>query len=78
MLFRLCEHYENNFPIYKQESKNECFICFEYKNDNGILPIYLKGQNLYLNDCICNGSVHIECLKFGLIKTKSARFVESK
>jgi hypothetical protein len=70
MLFRLCEHYENNFPIYKQDISNECFICFEYKNDNGILPIYLTSQNLYLNECVCNGSVHIECLKIWFNKNK--------
>jgi len=70
MLFRLCEHYENNCPIYKHDTINECFICFEYKNDNGILPIYLKAQNLYLNECVCNGSVHIECLKIWFNKNK--------
>jgi hypothetical protein len=71
MLFRLCEHYEHNFPIYKQNTINECFICFEYKNDDGFLPIYLKTQNLYLNGCLCNGSVHNECLKIWFNKNKS-------
>lgn len=70
MLFRLCEHYENTFPRYKQDISNECFICFEYKNDNGILPICLNSQNLYLNECVCNGSVHIECLKIWFNKNK--------
>ena len=71
MLFRVCEHYEHNFSKFKQETLNDCFICFEYKNDDGILPIYLKTQNLYLNGCICNGSVHNECLKIWFNKNKS-------
>jgi hypothetical protein len=70
MLFRLCDHYENNLPIYKQEGINECFICFEYKNEHGSIPIYLNSQNLYLNACVCNGSVHNECLKFWFDKNK--------
>lgn len=70
MLFRFCEHCDNNLSVYKQETSNDCFICFEYKNDDGILPIYLNSQNLYLNGCVCNGSVHVECLKIWFDKHK--------
>lgn len=70
MLFRLCDHYENNLPTCRQEGSNECFICFEYKNEDGILPIYLNTQNLYLHRCLCNGSVHRECLKIWFDKNK--------
>lgn len=76
MYFRLCEHYDiNNLPIStfetRNQSVNECFICFDYKNDDGIIPIYLKNQSLYLNQCICNGSVHNECLKIWFNKNKT-------
>jgi hypothetical protein len=71
MIFRLCEHYyDNELPINNLESINECFICFEYKNDDGVIPIYLNTQKLYLNGCICNGSVHNQCLKIWVDKTK--------
>jgi hypothetical protein len=77
MYFRVCEHYDyNNLPISTFEShyqyqNNECFICFEYKNDDGIIPIYLNNQSLYLNQCVCNGSVHNECLKIWFYKNKT-------
>jgi hypothetical protein len=70
MLFRLCEHYDNHSTICERESNNECFICFEYKNNDGAIPIYLNSQNLYLNGCLCNGSVHNECLKIWFDKNK--------
>jgi hypothetical protein len=71
MLYRLCEHYNIDSQIYKSQFDNDCFICFEYKNDDGILPINLKDQELYLNQCICNGSVHNQCLKIWIYKNKS-------
>jgi len=71
MLFRLCEHYDCNSQIYKSQFDNDCFICFEYINDNGIPPINLKNQQLYFNQCICNGSVHNDCLKIWIYKNKS-------
>lgn len=70
MLFRLCEHFDNNRSIYKPQTDSECFICFEYKNDDGVIPIYLNTQNLYLNECDCNGSVHNKCLKIWVDKNK--------
>jgi len=76
MYFRVCEHYDNiNLPISTfdpgYQNVNECFICFEYKNEEGIIPIYLNKQSLYLNRCICNGSVHNECLKIWFYKNKT-------
>jgi len=75
MSFRLCEHYDiNNLPISTETGRevvNECFICFEYKNEEGIIPIYLNNQSLYLNQCVCNGSVHNECLKIWFYKNKT-------
>jgi len=75
MYFRLCEHYDtNNLPISTEtgyQSVNECFICFEYKNEDGIIPIYLKNQSLYLTQCVCNGSVHNDCLKIWFDKNKT-------
>jgi len=71
MLYRLCEHYDTNLQIYRSQFDNDCFICFEYKNEDGILPINLKDQQLYFNQCICNGSVHNTCLKIWVYKNKS-------
>jgi len=72
MYFRLCEHYDNNnLPISTFETDNECFICFEFKNEDGITPINLNNQSLYLNHCPCNGSVHIQCLKIWFYKNKT-------
>ena len=76
MYFRVCEHYDNiNLPISTfdpgYQNVNECFICFEYKNDDGIIPIYLNNQLLYLTQCVCNGSVHNQCLKIWFNKNKT-------
>jgi hypothetical protein len=75
MYYRVCEHYDNNNLQISTETGdeivNECFICFEYKNDDGIIPIYLKNQSLYLCQCVCNGSVHNECLKIWFNKNKT-------
>jgi len=73
--FRVCEHYDNNSPINQSQSQsqsaNECFICFEYKNEEGFVPIYLNNQSIYLHQCVCNGSVHIQCLKIWFYKNKT-------
>jgi hypothetical protein len=71
IFFRVCEHYDNNLPISTFETVNECFICFEFKNEDGITPINLNNQSLYLNQCVCNGSVHIQCLKIWFYKNKT-------
>jgi hypothetical protein len=76
MYFRLCEHYDTNNSLIStfetgNRSVNECFICFEYKNEDAIIPIYLKNQSLYLTQCVCNGSVHNECLKIWFYKNKT-------
>jgi hypothetical protein len=59
MIFRVYEHYEE--PI--QEQQDVCFICFEYLKDNENMPTNLFKQQIYLNNCNCNGSVHNICLK---------------
>lgn len=61
MNYRVIEHYHDT--SCQRENDNECFICFEYKTVNDIRPINLQKQRLYLNNCICKGSVHNECLK---------------
>ena len=69
MLFRVCEHY-NDEPII-QERNNECFICFEYKTDFENKPTNLQKQKLYLINCLCNGAVHNYCLKIWFDKHRS-------
>ena len=70
MFFCICEHYDDNQPIIK-ENYNECFICFEYKIDSEMEPINLLSQKFYLNNCACNASVHNYCLKIWIDKHKS-------
>ena len=62
MIFRVCEHYDDNQPII-EEQYNDCFICFEYKTDNENKPTNLQKQSVYLNNCMCDGAVHNFCLK---------------
>lgn len=71
MLFRLCEHYDD--PIYQDKIQcyNECFICLEGKIDSENNPSTLKTHKLYIDNCTCNASVHIECLKIWIDKNKS-------
>ena len=59
MIYRVTEHYDDNFP---NNDYIECFICFENKTKNGEKPIYLQHQRLYLKTCECNGAVHVDCL----------------
>ena len=60
MYFSLCEHYNNDAILIHCD---DCFICFDYVINNEKFPIYLSKQQLYLNTCDCDGSVHISCLK---------------
>jgi cbb3-type cytochrome oxidase subunit 3 len=69
MLYRVCEHYDDQQII--QEQRNECFICFEYKTSFEFRPTNLQKQQIYFNNCICNGSVHNSCLKIWFDKNNS-------
>lgn len=75
MLFIVYEHYDDNQPIYTNNNNNcidnDCFICFEIKTINEIKPINLINQCIYYKKCICNGSVHRECLDLWFKKNKS-------
>ena len=55
----------NIFTYYNNQNKynNVCFICFEYNVDEQITPINLSNQSLYIKNCLCDGSVHHNCLK---------------
>lgn len=70
MLFRVCEHYDDNYTIV-EEQINDCFICFEYKIDNENRPISLQTQKLYFNNCVCDGAIHNCCLKIWIDKNNS-------
>ena len=60
MLYRVVEHYDDT--LCHRDYDNECFICFEYKTEKGATPINLQVQSIYINKCICKGSIHKECL----------------
>ena len=63
MIFRVCEHYDDEQPIDDEYCDKECFICFEFKSSKGLKTINLIDQTIYLNECICNGRIHDECLQ---------------
>jgi hypothetical protein len=71
MMFRVYEHYCDEPKKNEEDNISECFICFEFKSEDGYNPICLKKQTLYKNRCICNGSVHYYCLKSWFDKNKS-------
>ena len=62
MIYRVCEHYDDNQPIPRTTDNSECFICYEIKSTNDLEPIYLQNQQFYLKNCGCDGIIHIECL----------------
>ena len=70
MIFRVCEHYDDNESII-EDKYNECFICFEYKIYSENKPTNLQKQNLYFNNCICDGAVHFFCLQKWINNYKS-------
>jgi len=70
MIFRVCEHYDDNLPIIEKQY-NDCCICFEYITDNENKPTNLQKQRLYLNNCMCDVAVHNFCLKKWFDKYKS-------
>ena len=58
MLFRTCEHYNDDYVNQKM-----CFICYEIKTDHEIQTITLNMQEDYIKLCECNGFAHNNCLK---------------
>lgn len=63
MYFHVCEHYDDNYPVYDNINKpDECFICYELRTDLEICPIRLKTQIIYNKSCGCDGWIHKQCL----------------
>lgn len=71
MLFRVYEHYNDDYEDIIQYQYNECFICFEYKTNFENKPTSLRKQLLYFSNCNCDVAVHNNCLQFWLDKNKS-------
>ena len=65
MLFRICEHYDDNQLIYEEwlVDEKDCFICFEKINMNESKIHKLNNQLLFIKNCRCDGYVHKKCLK---------------
>jgi hypothetical protein len=66
MIYRVCEHYYNDdLQIVKNEEDktDECFVCFQTETDDGLKPISLRYQHLYIKKCSCDGQIHIKCLE---------------
>lgn len=65
MIFRTYEIY-NEENIFEQKEEineeiNECFICWDNKNDETLIK--LTNQNIYFNNCNCNIIIHNSCLQ---------------
>jgi hypothetical protein len=78
MIFRVCEHYDDEQPIYDGYYDKECFICFELKSSQGFKTINLMEQNLYIHNCICNGPIHKECLQLWFSMNSSCPICRNK
>jgi hypothetical protein len=65
MLFRICEHYDDNQLIYEEwlVDEKDCFICFEKINMNESKIHKLNNQLLFIKNCRCDVYVHKKCLK---------------
>jgi hypothetical protein len=65
MLFRLCDHYDDNYPIVDNNQVDiyECFICFEIINKNDLRYSKLNKQSMFIKNCKCDGNIHKKCLK---------------
>jgi hypothetical protein len=66
MYFRIIDHYNDDFNELIDESINcsndECFICFQFRCDDGTPPIKLNYTNCYCKPCSCDGFIHKKCL----------------
>jgi hypothetical protein len=67
MNYRLIDHY--NDTIEEDSLIGDCFVCYEFKIENGEIPINLKTQCYYLKVCSCNGWIHSTCLNTWCLKT---------
>lgn len=71
MIFRVCEHYDDNQPIYPSCIKpDECFICYELSTNLEPCPISLKSQINYNKQCGCDGWIHKQCLDIWFSKQR--------
>jgi hypothetical protein len=73
MIFRLYEHYEDNYIEY-----NECFICYDVDDDLKSKPIKLKSQINYTKQCSCDGWIHQGCLDSWYTKQKKCPICRCK
>lgn len=65
MLFRVCEHYDDNETLYDNSltDMKDCFICFEIIPINQIKNNKLNNQQMFIKNCRCDGNIHEKCLK---------------
>lgn len=63
MIYRVCEHYYNDDLPIIQNIPEECFVCLEMDDCNGLKSINLKTQHIYIKNCTCNGWIHRSCLE---------------
>jgi len=71
MIFRVCEHYDDNQPNHDNiNDSEECFICYELRTELEISPISLKSQINYNKTCGCDGWIHKKCLDIWYNKQK--------
>jgi len=68
MLFRVVDHYRDDdfiekVPINKKNTcTDECFVCLSVELHDETHPIKLRGDDVYLRRCCCDGFIHRKCL----------------
>ena len=80
MLFRVCEHYDDNQVNYEKSIiyHKECFICFDIITINEVKCNTLNNQSLCIKNCTCDGAVHKKCLKIWVDLHKSCPICRKK
>jgi hypothetical protein len=71
IFFGVYDPYNDDNYNNDNDNNNMCFICYEHISVKGYVPIQLNKQNIYINQCSCDGDVHKECLKIWISFKKS-------
>jgi hypothetical protein len=72
MIYRVCEHYDDNqINSNSLVIPDECFICYEIRTNKENYPISLKSQINYEKSCGCDGWIHKQCFDIWYKKQKT-------
>jgi len=62
MIFQVFDPYDDNQYNSFSCVPQECFVCYEIRNDLEPSTISLKSDVKYIKNCSCNGWIHKKCL----------------